>query len=102
MARAIDDLEKEIRALPAEDRAELLDRLLTEVAVPAQEVEALARQLTAAVALTSRSLDSAVARLDRLDADLERGRREVRAAVLEAGETWPFALPLPSTNDTKH
>lgn len=100
MARAIDDLERQIRALPAKDKAELLDRLLSEATVPKEEVEALARELTAAVALTSRSLDSAVARLDRLDADLERGRREVRAAVLEAGETWPFALL--SSNDTKH
>lgn len=100
MARAVDDLERDILALPAEDKAELLDRLLTEVAVPAEEVEALARELATAVARTARSLDSAVARLDRLDADLERGRREVRAEVLASGDMWPF--PLPATNDTSH
>jgi len=100
MARAVDDLERDILALPAEDKAELLDRLLTQVAVPAQEIESLARELATAVSRTARSLDSAVARLDRLDADLERGRREARASVLASGEVWPFALP--STNDVSH
>lgn len=100
MARAIDDLEKDIRALAAKDKAELLDRLLTELAVPTQEVETLARELAAAVARTATSLDSAIARLDRLDADLELGRREVRASVLRSGEKWPF--PLRSTIDTSH
>lgn len=92
MARAIVDLEREIRALSSSDKEELLGFLISELDAPTDELAALARELTCAVERTRKALERAISRLENLDEELLRGRIEVRAAVLRSGEQWPFEI----------
>ena len=92
IARAIADLERDIRALSVEDRRELLDRLIDELEPPDEEIESLVREFVAAVERADRSLKATIDRIDRLDEDLERAARETRARVIASGERWPFPL----------
>jgi hypothetical protein len=90
MARAIVDLERDIRALSNSDKEELLNFLISELDSPIEEFASLARELTNAVDRTGKALESAISRLENLDEELRRGRIEVREAVLRSGEQWPF------------
>ena len=92
MARAIADLERDIRALSVEDRRELLDRLIDELDAPDEEIASLVREFVAAVERSDRSLTAALERLNRFDEDIERAARETRARVIASGERWPFPL----------
>jgi hypothetical protein len=92
MARAIVDLQRDIRALSAEEKQELLRVLITELDEPSEEVTALARDFVEVVERTSRSLDATINRLDRFDEELERARNEVRQQVRHSAERWPFPL----------
>jgi hypothetical protein len=93
MARAIADLEKDILALSAADKEELLSLLISELDVQAEELESLARELIYAVERTDKALEAAVSRLENLDEELRQGRIEVREAVRRSGEEWPFGVP---------
>ncbi|HEY5569575.1 MAG TPA: hypothetical protein VIM81_20300 [Gammaproteobacteria bacterium] len=93
MARAIADLEKDIRALSAADKEELLGLLVSELNVPSEELESLAKTLIDAVARSDKALQAAVSRLENFDEELRQGRIEVRDAVRRSGERWPIDLP---------
>ena len=92
MARAIAELERDIRALSAEDKRKLLDVLMTELEEPGQEIAELVREFAAAVERTDRKLKATIDRIDGLDEELERAARETRVRVLASGERWPFPL----------
>lgn len=93
MARPFAELERDVRSLSTTDKERLLDLLISDVDVSAEELELLAHEFDTAVDRSIKALDSAISRFERLDAELERGRIEVREQVLDSGETWPFPLP---------
>jgi hypothetical protein len=93
MARALAELESEIRALSKADREKLLDFLMLDTESPPKEVRELVRQFGEKVELTSKSLDSTIAFLAGLDDRLEQGRIKAREEVLQSGERWPFVEP---------
>ena len=96
MARAVAELEKDIRALTAAEKEELLDVLMSELDVPTEELALLAKELISATERAGKALDAAVSRLENLDEELKRGRIEAREAVLRSGEEWPFEPPSSS------
>ena len=81
----------EILALPRREREKLLEALM-ETTVPA-DIPPLVREFVARTERTTRALESALERLDRLDETIERNRTEVREAVRQSGDVWPFPLP---------
>lgn len=83
----------ELLALPREEREKLLEALM-ETTVPA-DIPPLLREFVAHTERTNRALDVALERLTRLDATIERNCAEVREAVRQSGEVWPFPLPPP-------
>jgi hypothetical protein len=83
----------DVLALPLEEREKLLEALM-ETTVPA-DIPPLLREFVARTEQTNRALESTLDRLGRLDETIERNRVEVRAAVRESQETWPFPLPSP-------
>ena len=83
----------ELLALPREEREKLLEALM-ETTVPA-DIPPLLREFIARTERTNRALEVALDRLERLEETIERHRAEVRAAVRESGEVWPFPLPKP-------
>jgi hypothetical protein len=89
MARAIADLERDILALSADDKRELL-RVLTAELDAGEDVAALASEFSEAVERTSRSIDTTLDRLETFDEDLTRVRKEARESVLRSSERWPF------------
>jgi D-ribose pyranose/furanose isomerase RbsD len=91
MARAVEEIERDILALSAAEKEALLNVLLSELDVPAEEIGTLARQLVGATERSSKALAKAVSRLEQFDEEIRRNRIEARAAVLRSGETWPFA-----------
>lgn len=93
MARALTDLEREIRALSKADKEKLLDFLMLDTDSPPEEVRDLVRELGEAVERTSKSLESTLAYLDGLDGRLEQGRVKACEEVLRSGERWPFPEP---------
>lgn len=93
MARAVAELENEIRALTAAEKVELLDVLLSELDAPTEELGLLAKELIDGAERAGKALGAAVSRLEGLDEELKRGRIEAREAVLRSGEKWPFELP---------
>jgi len=92
MARAIADLERDIRALSPEDQRELLDVLITELDAPDEEAMQLVRDFVAAVERAARSLQVTLDRLGGFDAELERAADQERARVRLSSERWPFRL----------
>jgi len=92
MARAIADLERDVRALSTEDKQKLLDFLMTELDEPGQEIQDLARQFVAAVERTDRSVKATIDRIDGLDEELERAAGEIRTSVIASDERWPFPI----------
>ena len=93
MARAVAELEKDIRALTAAEKVELLNVLLSELDVPTEGLSMLARELISATERAGEALDAAVSRLESLDDELKQSRIEAREAVLRSGEKWPFEVP---------
>ena len=96
MVRAVAELERDIRALTAAEKEQLLSILISELDVPADELSSLARELITATERAGKALNAAVSRLENLDEELERSRIEAREAVLRSGEEWPFDLPSSS------
>jgi hypothetical protein len=92
MARAIADLERDIRALSPEDQRELLDVLIAELDAPDEETVQLAREFVGAVERADRSLKATLDRLEGFDAELERAADRVRASVRASSQRWPFPL----------
>lgn len=93
MARAIADLQQDIRALSSADKEKLLSLLISELDVPSEELASLGRELTNAVERADKALESAVSRLENLDEELRQGRMEVREAVRRSDQKWPFVMP---------
>ena len=93
MARAIEDIEQEIRKLSQEDKERLYLHLMDELAELPPDAEALVREFAEAMQKMHQALQAAVASFDGLEERLERGRREAREEVLRSGESWPFAEP---------
>jgi hypothetical protein len=83
----------ELLALPREEREKLLEALM-ETTVPA-DIPPLVREFVARTERTNRALEAALERLSGLDETIERNRAEVREAVRQSGEVWPFPLPKP-------
>jgi uncharacterized protein Yka (UPF0111/DUF47 family) len=83
----------ELLALPREERERLLEALM-ETTVPA-DIPPLLREFVARTERTNHALETALERLGRLDETIERNREEVREAVRQSGEVWPFPLPKP-------
>ena len=81
----------DVLALPREEREKLLEALM-ETTIPA-DIPPLLREFVARTERTNRALEAALDRLGRLDEIIERNRVEVRAAVRQSQETWPFPLP---------
>ena len=81
----------EVLALPREEREKLLEALM-ETTVPA-DIPPLVREFVARTEQTNRALEVALERLSRLDEIIERNRAEVREAVRQSGDVWPFPLP---------
>ena len=94
MARVLADLEKDISALSRADKEKLLDFLIEDVDAPPEDLRELAHELNTAVDRTSRSLERTLAYLEGFGDRLERQRIEVRRAVIESGERWPFRARL--------
>ena len=92
MARAIADLERDIRALSREDQRQLLEVLIAALDAPDEETVQLARDFVAAVERADRSLKATLDRLDGLDAELERAAAQMRASVRVSSQRWPFPL----------
>jgi hypothetical protein len=90
MARAVAELERDIRALTVKEKEELLGLLISELDVPAEELQSLASELIRTVERTDKAVDAAISRLENLDEELEQGRIEVREAVRRSGQEWPF------------
>jgi len=82
----------ELLALPREEREKLLEALM-ETTVPS-DIPPLIREFVARTERTNRALEMVLERLSRLDETIERNRAEVREAVRQSGDVWPFALPL--------
>jgi hypothetical protein len=61
-------------------------------ATSAGELGVLVKELTTSVTSVNQAFDSAITRLDKLDETIERGQAEVRQAVRESGEQWPFPI----------
>jgi hypothetical protein len=57
-----------------------------------EEIKALARELLETVTRTEKALDAAIARLERFEEKLDRGRDEVRDDVRASGDRWPFPM----------
>jgi hypothetical protein len=93
MARAVAELERDIRALSAKEREELLGLLISELDVPSDDLQSLADELTRTVERTDSALEAAISRLENLDEELEQGRIEVRDAVRRSAQQWPFGAP---------
>lgn len=83
----------DVLALPLEEREKLLEALM-ETTIPV-DIPPLLREFVARTEQTNRALESTLDRLGRLDETIERNRVEVRAAVRQSQETWPFPLPAP-------
>ena len=83
----------EILELPLEEREKLLEALM-ETTVPA-DVPLLVREFIDRTERANRALERALERLARLEETIERNRAEVRQAVSQSGEVWPFPLPPP-------
>jgi hypothetical protein len=81
----------DVLALPREEREKLLEALM-ETTVPS-DIPPLVREFVARTERTNRALEAALERLSRMDATIERNRAEVREAVRQSGEVWPFPLP---------
>jgi hypothetical protein len=93
MARAVADIARDIRALSLDDKSELLFALMAELDAPSsRELELLVKELAESVERTNQALGSAVARLEGLDGEIERGAAEVRERALRAGEAWPLRI----------
>ena len=99
MARAIAELERDIRALSAAEKERLLGVLISELDVPADELSSLAKELITATGRAGKALSAAVSRLENLDEELQRSRIEAREAVLRSGEEWPFEEPSTLTRN---
>jgi hypothetical protein len=93
MARAVTELERDIRALSAKEKEELLGLLISELDVPSDALQSLASELIRTVERTDKALEAAISRLENLDEELERGRIEAREAVRRSGQEWPFGAP---------
>lgn len=93
MARALADLERDIRALSKAEREKLLDFLMFEMEPPPEDLRVLVRELNEAAERTSRSLEHTLAYLEGRDERLERQRIRVREEVLRSKERWPFDEP---------
>jgi hypothetical protein len=93
MVRAVAELERDIRALSAKEKEELLGLLISELDVPAEELQSLASELIRKVERTDKTLEAAISRLENLDEELEQGRIEAREAVYRSGQEWPFDAP---------
>jgi hypothetical protein len=93
MARAVAELERDIRALSFKEKEELLSLLISELDVPSDDLQALADELTRTVERTDKALEAAISRLENLDEELEQGRIEVREAVRRSVQQWPFGAP---------
>jgi hypothetical protein len=87
MAVNVDD----VLALPREEREKLLEALM-ETTVPA-DIPPLVREFVARTERTNRALEVVLERLSHLDETIERNRAEVREAVRQSGDVWPFPLP---------
>jgi hypothetical protein len=83
----------DVLALPLEEREKLLEALM-ETTIPA-DIPPLLREFVARTEQTNRALESTLDRLSRFDETIERNRVEVRAAVRQSQEAWPFPLPPP-------
>lgn len=90
MARALADLERDIRDLSQADKERLLDFLVADIESAPAELRRLVRELSLAVDRTSRSLDETLAHLAGRDERLERQRIRVRQEVLSSKDPWPF------------
>jgi hypothetical protein len=87
MAVNVDD----VLALPREEREKLLEALM-ETTVPA-DIPPLVQEFVARTERTNRALELVLERLSHLDETIERNRAEVREAVRQSGDVWPFPLP---------
>ena len=81
----------ELLALPREEREKLLEALM-ETTVPT-DIPPLIQEFVARTERTNRALEAALERLSGLDETIERNRAEVREAVRQSGDVWPFPLP---------
>ena len=81
----------EVLALPREEREKLLEALM-ETTVPS-DIPPLIREFAARTERTNRALDVILERLSRMDETIERNRADVREAVRQSGDVWPFPLP---------
>ena len=92
MARAVNDIAKDIRALSTDDKGELLLTLLADLdGTSVRELESLVKDLGESARATNQALESAIARLEGLDEEIERSAAEVRERVLQSDDRWPFA-----------
>jgi hypothetical protein len=82
----------DVLALPREEREKLLEALM-ETTVPS-DIPPLVREFVVRTERTNRLLEAALERLSRMDETIERNRAEVREAVRQSGDRWPFPLPL--------
>ena len=81
----------ELLALPREEREKLLEALM-ETTVPS-DIPPLIREFAARTERINCALEGVLERLSRLDETIERNRAEVREAVRQSGDAWPFPLP---------
>ncbi len=81
----------ELLALQREEREKLLEALM-EKTVPT-DIRRLIRAFVARTERTNRALEIVIERLSRLDETIERNRAEVREALRQSGDVWPFPLP---------
>jgi hypothetical protein len=81
----------DVLALPREEREKLLEALM-ETTVPA-DIPPLVQEFVARTERTNRALELVLERLSHLDETIERNRAEVREAVRQSGDGWPFPLP---------
>lgn len=98
MARAVADIQKDIRQLSPNDQEELLFRLMEEFDLVLPELESLVAELAVVSEKTLKSLQALVRSHDGLDARLEQVRKAAREEVLRSGETWPFPMPPADVN----
>lgn len=96
MARLLEDLERDIRALSKADREKLLDRLMLDADSPPAEVRDLVLELNERAARTHESLDRTLEYLEGLDARLRQRGMDAREEVIGSDERWPFEVPPPA------
>lgn len=79
----------ELLALPFDERVKIAEALVGDVP---EDLEPLIQKFAAGLRRTNVAIEATISRLENFNARVEQSRAEVRQAVLQSGESWPFAV----------